>query len=95
MIRVPTGKTPWPRPWWGTGMIFNTCSISWRFNRLLKARLEGYDYERDVGGAVYLFLRGVNKSGQGVYVDKPPARLINELDNLFKADNVLEKGDAL
>ncbi len=62
-------------------------------HRLLKARLESYDYERDVGGAVYLFLRGVNTAGQGVYVDKPPVTLINALDNLFKADARIEKGD--
>ena len=62
-------------------------------HRLLKARLQDYDYERDVGGAVYLFLRGVNKSGQGIYVDKPPATLINELDNLFKASSLLQKGE--
>ncbi|HKK91047.1 MAG TPA: PD-(D/E)XK nuclease family protein, partial [Desulfobacteraceae bacterium] len=53
-------------------------------HRLLKARLPEYDYQRDVGGVVYLFLRGVNESGRGVYGDKPPARLINELDKLFK-----------
>ena len=53
-------------------------------HRLLKARLPVYDYERDVGGVVYLFVRGVNESGQGVYADKPPASLIKELDNLFK-----------
>ncbi len=62
-------------------------------HRLLKSRLQDYDYERDVGGAVYLFLRGVNKSGQGVYVDKPPAALINELDNLFRAGNLFQKGE--
>jgi exodeoxyribonuclease V beta subunit len=53
-------------------------------HRLLKARLGNYDYDRDVGGAVYLFLRGVNSSGQGVYVDKPPKKLINTLDHLFQ-----------
>ena len=53
-------------------------------HRLLKARLQGYDYERDMGGAVYLFLRGVNGAGQGVYVDKPPQTLIDELDRLFR-----------
>jgi len=53
-------------------------------HRLLKARLGDYDYDRDVGGAVYLFLRGVNSSGQGVYVDKPPKELINKLDHLFQ-----------
>ncbi len=53
-------------------------------HRLLKARLKDYDYDRDVGGVVYLFLRGVNGSGQGVYVDKPPKELITALDHLFQ-----------
>ena len=53
-------------------------------HRLLKARVPDYDYERDVGGAVYLFLRGVDASGTGVYADKPPKTLIDELDRLFK-----------
>lgn len=62
-------------------------------HRLLKARLRDYDYERDVGGAVYLFLRGVNQSGRGIYVDKPPAALINELDRLFRTGNLLQEGE--
>ncbi|MCF8088274.1 MAG: exodeoxyribonuclease V subunit beta [Desulfotignum sp.] len=53
-------------------------------HRLLRARVQDYDYERDVGGAVYLFLRGVNASGTGVYADKPPKALIHDLDRLFK-----------
>ena len=52
-------------------------------HRLLKARLPDYDYRRDVGGVVYLFLRGVDGRGQGVYVDKPPAALIQKLDSDF------------
>lgn len=53
-------------------------------HRLLRARLKDYDYDRDVGGAVYLFLRGVDGAGHGVYVDKPPKELINTLDHLFQ-----------
>ncbi|MCP4744690.1 MAG: exodeoxyribonuclease V subunit beta [Desulfobacteraceae bacterium] len=52
-------------------------------HRQLKARLEDYDYNRDMGGAVYLFLRGVNTQGAGVYVDCPPRPLIERLDNYF------------
>jgi len=52
-------------------------------HRLLKARLPGYDYRRHMGGAVYLFLRGVNDKGQGVYMDKPPQSLIESLDETF------------
>jgi exodeoxyribonuclease V beta subunit len=49
-------------------------------HRLLKARLPDYDYARDVGGVIYLFLRGAAADGTGVYVDTPPAALIRHLD---------------
>ncbi|MBN1930726.1 MAG: exodeoxyribonuclease V subunit beta [Desulfobacterales bacterium] len=52
-------------------------------HRLLKSRLADYDYQRDVGGAVYLFLRGVHAEGQGAYTDKPPRWLIEQLDDYF------------
>ncbi len=56
-------------------------------HRLLKARLSGYDYHRHVGGAIYLFLRGVGEKGQGVYFDKPPFALILELDANFRGED--------
>ncbi len=49
-------------------------------HRLLKIRLPDYDYDRHVGGAVYLFLRGVQADGHGVYVNTPPRKLIEALD---------------
>jgi exodeoxyribonuclease V beta subunit len=52
-------------------------------HRLLKSRLPGYDYERDMGGALYLFLRGVDGTGRGVYGDRPPRELIEALDAAF------------
>jgi len=52
-------------------------------HRLLKARLPGYDYERHMGGAVYLFLRGVDAAGRGVYGELPPRGLIQRLDADF------------
>ncbi len=52
-------------------------------HRLLKARLPDYDYQQNMGGAVYLFLRGVNDRGQGIYLDKPPQSLIEALDEAF------------
>lgn len=54
-------------------------------HRLLKARKPDYDYDRDVGGAVYLFLRGVSPKGQGVYFDRPSRDLIETLDKLFSS----------
>jgi len=61
-------------------------------HRLLKARLAGYDYERDVGGAVYLFLRGTGKGGQGVYAHKPSKEVIYDLDRLFRQGDLNDKG---
>jgi len=55
-------------------------------HRLLKARLPDYDYDRDVGGAVYLFLRGIQSSTGGAFVDKPPKVLMEQLDALFDGD---------
>ncbi|PTB17376.1 exodeoxyribonuclease V subunit beta [Trinickia symbiotica] len=52
-------------------------------HRLLKARLPDYDYDRHVGGAVYLFLRGSHAPSQGLHVDHPPRALIERLDALF------------
>jgi exodeoxyribonuclease V beta subunit len=52
-------------------------------HRLLKARLPGYDYDRHVGGALYLFLRGVDATGRGVYGERPPRALIQRLDAEF------------
>jgi exodeoxyribonuclease V beta subunit len=52
-------------------------------HRLLRSRLPGYDYERHVGGAVYLFLRGHAAPGQGLHVERPPWALIEALDQMF------------
>ena len=53
-------------------------------HRLLKSRLPDYDYDRHVGGAVYLFLRGIDGPCQGVHWERPPRSLIETLDDLFR-----------
>ncbi len=53
-------------------------------HRQLRVRLPDYDYDRHVGGAVYLYLRGWDGSGHGVHVERPPRELIDALDRLFK-----------
>jgi exodeoxyribonuclease V beta subunit len=63
-------------------------------HRLLKARLPGYDYDTHVGGAVYLFLRGLNASTQGIYAERPPRELIERLDELFTGDEHLADREA-
>jgi len=70
-------------------------------HRQLKARLADYDYDRHVGGALYLFLRGTRASSQGVYFTRPPKELIERLDRMFqgkpepKAEPAWEQGELL
>ncbi|MGL4474444.1 MAG: exodeoxyribonuclease V subunit beta [Shewanella sp.] len=56
-------------------------------HRYLKLRLKDYDYETHMGGCFYLFLRGMTaeRPGAGVFFDKPPFILIDELDALLRA----------
>jgi exodeoxyribonuclease V beta subunit len=55
-------------------------------HRLLKSRLKDYNYEQHMGGAIYLYLRGIDQEGQGVYANKPPYELIHQLDEAFKTN---------
>ncbi|HQY55144.1 MAG TPA: exodeoxyribonuclease V subunit beta [Dokdonella sp.] len=50
--------------------------------RFLRARLGGsYDYEKHIGGALYLFVRGMREGDRaGIHHDRPPAALIDALD---------------
>jgi len=64
-------------------------------HRLLKARLPGYaadpiaGYERHVGGALYLFLRGINEPERhGCCIDRPAGELIETLDGLLAGREV-------
>ena len=52
-------------------------------HRQLAARLPDYDYDRHVGGAIYMFLRGRDAPGQGLFADRPARGLIERLDALF------------
>ncbi|WP_112151305.1 exodeoxyribonuclease V subunit beta [Rahnella sp. NFIX50] len=52
-------------------------------HRLLKSRIPDYDYDRHIGGAVYLFLRGSHAPGNGVCVQRPDKALMEQLDALF------------
>ncbi|MBM4392965.1 MAG: UvrD-helicase domain-containing protein [Deltaproteobacteria bacterium] len=67
-------------------------------HRYLRWRLPGYDYARDVGGAAYLFVRGMVGPGtcrdaegriNGVFIDKPPASVIEGIDRLLARVEVL------
>ena len=56
-------------------------------NRYLETTLADYDYERDFGGALYVFVRGVSEDGTtGVFFHKPEADVIAELSGMLIAD---------
>lgn len=57
-------------------------------HRFLAQRLTDYDYERHMGGALYLFVRGVRPAwpGAGVYHCRPERRLIEALSALCDRD---------
>ncbi|WP_443696481.1 exodeoxyribonuclease V subunit beta [Pseudomonas sp.] len=57
-------------------------------HRQLKARLPDYDYDRHMGGALYLFLRGTRAPSQGAYFTRPPRELIERLDRLFQGKSL-------
>jgi exodeoxyribonuclease V beta subunit len=52
-------------------------------HRQLRARLPGYDYERHIGGVLYLYLRGADGDGHGVHRERLPFALIEAMDRLF------------
>ncbi|MGP1923497.1 MAG: exodeoxyribonuclease V subunit beta [Arsenophonus sp. NEOnobi-MAG3] len=54
-------------------------------HRYLQNRLANYDYQKNFGGVIYLFLRGVdaNNPGYGIYHTIPTYAFINSLDELF------------
>ena len=55
-------------------------------HRHLRQRLPRYDYDRHVGGACYLFVRGMSPlhpAGRGVFHDRPPRALIEALEELL------------
>ena len=56
-------------------------------NRYLSVRLPGYDYDKQMGGAFYLFLRGMDPAtgmDRGVYFDRPSRGCIEDLDACFE-----------
>lgn len=56
-------------------------------HRHLQYRLPDYDYDKHIGGAVYVFLRGIdNEETRGVHFEKPPKALIESLDSLFSGN---------
>lgn len=57
-------------------------------HRYLRHRLPAYDYDRHIGGGLYLFLRGMqgaaDQTRSGVFFHKPAKELIEKLDALVQ-----------
>ena len=51
---------------------------------ILRERMEGYEYEKDIGNVYYLFVRGMDGTGRGVYVDRPSRDTIAALGNYLR-----------
>ena len=82
------GKDDYTRQAMGDAMISHRYDLqlvlyTLALHRLLKSRLPDYNYDIHVGGAVYLFLRGVDGTGNGVYGERPPRELMEKLDRMF------------
>ena len=52
--------------------------------RAVADALPGYVYERHVGGALCMFVRGHAAPGQGLYCERPSKALIDAMDALFE-----------
>ncbi|MDE0415693.1 MAG: exodeoxyribonuclease V subunit beta [bacterium] len=58
-------------------------------DRYLATRITDYDYERHIGGAFYLFLRGMDPEAgmsRGVWFDRPTHACIRDLDACFREE---------
>ncbi|KAF1008105.1 MAG: RecBCD enzyme subunit RecB [Pseudomonas fluorescens] len=62
-------------------------------HRQLKARLADYSYDRHIGGALYLFVRGSRAASRGAYFTRPPRELIESLDLLFQGKPLPPKAE--
>ncbi|APD13620.1 exodeoxyribonuclease V subunit beta [Pandoraea pulmonicola] len=74
-------------------------------HRYLRRRLPDYDYDRDMAGSLYLFVRGVRPDWAsahlagdevpGVFFDKPSREMVDALDRLFAAGENSALAEAL
>lgn len=55
-------------------------------HRHLKVRLKNYSYDKNIGGAICIFLRGLLSEKKGIFFDRPPGHLIQRLDLIFNGN---------
>lgn len=59
------------------------CLYLTALHRHLRHRLKDYDYNKHIGGALFVFLRGVGNDTRGVFHHKPDKAFIEALDTLM------------
>jgi len=54
-------------------------------HRYLRQRLADYDYDKNFGGAFYIFLRGIDprKPRNGIFFARPPYKFVQQLNEVF------------
>ena len=53
----------------------------------LKQNMIDYDYDKCFGGFIYVYTRGVDAEGNGIYCHKPARGLIENMERMIVADN--------
>jgi exodeoxyribonuclease V beta subunit len=54
-------------------------------HRFLGQRIPDYNYEQHIGGAIYLFVRGINDEGEeGIFFNRPEVSIIKKLNDFLK-----------
>ena len=58
-------------------------------HRYLQRRLPDYEYEKNFGGAFYIFLRGIDpgKPDNGIFSSRPPRKFMEQLDKIFHGNS--------
>ncbi len=61
--------------------------------KYLQSRLPDFNYERDFGGVLYLFIRGIRKgNSNGIFNCKPSLDQIDLLDRMFSQKSMVQPG---
>jgi exodeoxyribonuclease V beta subunit len=63
------------------------CIYLLALHRHLRQTLPDYDYDHHIGGAMLVFLRGIQAPSRGVLRVKPPLAFIERLDDLMAGEN--------
>ena len=57
--------------------------------KYLQTRIPGFDYEKQFGGVIYMFVRGIrNNHPNGIFMVKPPLSKILELEQILSSNDI-------